>query len=39
VSQSKFTLLKTMSRENCGEIMEFFPKGLNPVFKCKPNST
>jgi hypothetical protein len=31
VSQSKFTMLKTMSREICGEIMRLFPKGLNPL--------
>jgi hypothetical protein len=29
VSQSKFTILKTMSRKIFGEFMEIFPKGLN----------
>jgi hypothetical protein len=28
VSQSKFTVLKIMSRKIFGEFMEFFPKGL-----------
>jgi hypothetical protein len=30
VSQSKFTVLKSMSRKIVSKIMEFSPKGLNP---------
>jgi hypothetical protein len=30
VSQCKFALSKVMPRNICGEIREFFPKGLNP---------
>jgi hypothetical protein len=30
VSQSKFTILKIMSRNNFGEFMKFLPKGLDP---------
>jgi hypothetical protein len=30
VSQSKFTVLKIISRKNFSEFMDFFPKGLNP---------
>jgi hypothetical protein len=36
VSQSKFSVLKVMSRYNFGEILEFLPKGLNP-FKIQSN--
>jgi hypothetical protein len=39
VSQSKFIVLKIMSRKIFGEFMEFFPKDLKPFkiqtkFKC-----
>jgi hypothetical protein len=30
VSQSKFAVLKIISRKIFGEFREFFPKGLNP---------
>jgi hypothetical protein len=36
VSQSKFAVSKMMPRKIFGEVMEFFPKGLNP-FKIQAN--
>jgi hypothetical protein len=36
VSQSKFAVSKMMPRKIFGEVMEFFPKGLNP-FKIQVN--
>jgi hypothetical protein len=36
VSQSKFVVSKMMPRKIFGEVMEFFPKGLNP-FKIQAN--
>jgi hypothetical protein len=30
VSQTKFIVLKIISRKNFGKFMDFFPKGSNP---------